>query len=120
MNISISPQPKRRLSEMATPTGNGGGLESMSGPDLVKPKGTDVQSRQFRAARAANILEHRSLLDIYSDPVVPRLTSIICTIGKIKMHSKSSCHYAMAVSFFCSWYPFYHNFVVVVRRLPAP
>ncbi|XP_065185368.1 pyruvate kinase PKM-like [Sycon ciliatum] len=58
-------------------------LDSMSGPDPLTPVDAtvDVHSRQFRATRANNILEHRSLLDIYSDPDVPRLTSIICTIG---------------------------------------
>lgn len=61
---------------------SGNGLEGMSGPDLQNPMGTDVQARQFRAARASNILEHRSLLDIYSEPSVPRLTSIVCTIGE--------------------------------------
>ena len=59
-------------------------LDSMSGPDPLTPVDAtvDVHSRQFRATRANNILEHRSLLDIYSDPDVPRLTSIICTIGE--------------------------------------
>ncbi|XP_063230698.1 pyruvate kinase-like [Bacillus rossius redtenbacheri] len=53
----------------------------MSEMPWERPPEEGVASNQALSARASTLLESRSLLDATSEATLPRLTSIVCTIG---------------------------------------
>lgn len=66
-----------------SPAGPAGYLRWASVAQLKQELGTAFfQQQQLSAAMADTFLEHLCLLDIDSEPLAPRSTSIIATIGK--------------------------------------
>lgn len=70
--------------ECPSPAGPAGYLRRASVAQLTQELGTAFfQQQQLPAAMADTFLEHLCLLDIDSEPVAARSTSIIATIGKL-------------------------------------
>lgn len=73
----------KTLPESPSTAGPAGYLRRASVAQLTQELGTAFfQQQQLPAAMADTFLEHLCLLDIDSEPVAARSTSIIATIGK--------------------------------------